>query len=327
MTTTPTSPATRPATSPVTTAGVPVRERAEFWADLVSRHVTPMRIVPTGGRPLCGEIRPRPFGDLAVAEVSGAGVHAAHDRTHVARATDHVHAVCVHLEGTARLARRGGTVALAPGDVFVTDSRHPFAFDLDGPWRHLVVTLPAHRLDARVARPEALAGAVVRAHPLARLWAGHLTAGAALAGDLSPAAAALHARHAVDLLVQLLDEASGAGVRPTEATRAATYASACRVIRRELGDPDLTPAAVARAVGVSGRTLARTFAAHGDTVMHRLLDERVREAARLLAAPGAAHRSITDVAFRCGFSDLSHFGRAFAARMHATPSAWRRARS
>src|SRR4051794_4548636 len=35
-------------------------------------------------------------------------------------------------------------------------------------------------------------------------------------------------------------------------------------------------------------------------------------AARLLSAPEAADRSITDIAFACGFNDSSHFGRVFA---------------
>ena len=96
---------------------------------------------------------------------------------------------------------------------------------------------------------------------------------------------------------------------------------------REFGNPELTPADIARAVGVSSRTLSRAFAAHADTIMRHLFDERVQQAARLLRAPEAAHRSITEIAFACGFGDLSHFGRTFAARQHVTPSEWRRART
>ena len=57
--------------------------------------------------------------------------------------------------------------------------------------------------------------------------------------------------------------------------------------------------------------------------MSRLWDERVSRAARLLSAPEAADRSITDIAFACGFNDSSHFGRVFAARMGMAPSRWR----
>jgi AraC family transcriptional regulator, positive regulator of tynA and feaB len=57
--------------------------------------------------------------------------------------------------------------------------------------------------------------------------------------------------------------------------------------------------------------------------MRRLFEERVSQAARLLSSPACTHRSISDIAFACGFKELSHFGRVFAGRMHATPSQWR----
>jgi transcriptional regulator GlxA family with amidase domain len=58
--------------------------------------------------------------------------------------------------------------------------------------------------------------------------------------------------------------------------------------------------------------------------MSRIWEERVNRAARLLAAPEAADRSVTDIAFACGFKDSSHFGRVFAARMGTAPARWRK---
>jgi len=43
-----------------------------------------------------------------------------------------------------------------------------------------------------------------------------------------------------------------------------------------------------------------------------------------LASPHARRRTITEIAFACGFNDLSHFGRVFAERMGMTPSQWRK---
>lgn len=310
----------------VTTDSIPTRERAEFWADLVSRHVTPMRIEPAGKLALHGQIQARVIGELGVAQVSGRGVHAVHTGPHIARARGHVYAACVHLEGEARITRRGEAVALRRGDIFVTDSRHEFTLDLERPWRHLLITLPTSWLDSRVARPESLPSAVLRDHPLARLWASHLAAGFSLAGELSSTAATLFARHSVDLLAQLLNESPRDHLTPSDAWRAAMFLRACGAIALKFGDPDLTPDHIARESGVSSRTLARVFAANNETIMRRVFDERVRQAARLLAAPESAQRSVTDIAFACGFNDVSHFGRMFAGKMHMTPSQWRRRR-
>jgi AraC-like DNA-binding protein len=58
--------------------------------------------------------------------------------------------------------------------------------------------------------------------------------------------------------------------------------------------------------------------------MRRIFAERIGRAAHLLRVPEAAHRTVTDIAFSCGFNDSSHFGRVFAARMSMTPTDWRR---
>ena len=243
---------------------------------------------------------------------------------HVARAGGHVYAACVHLEGEARITRRGETIALQRGDIFITDSRHEFTLDLERPWRHLLITLPTHWLDSRVARPELLPGAVLRDHPLARLWASHLAAGFTLAGELSSTAATLFARHSVDLLAQLLDESHRDQPHAVRCMARRDVPQRLPGDRPQIRRPGSDAGQIARDIGVSSRTLARVFAANNETVMRRVFDERVRQAARLLASPESAHRSVTDIAFACGFNDVSHFGRMFAGKMHMTPSQWRR---
>ena len=53
----------------------------------------------------------------------------------------------------------------------------------------------------------------------------------------------------------------------------------------------------------------------------RLLELRLRKAAQLLARP--AGRRISDIAFDCGFNDLSYFNRCFRRRFGLTPTAAR----
>jgi AraC-like DNA-binding protein len=54
--------------------------------------------------------------------------------------------------------------------------------------------------------------------------------------------------------------------------------------------------------------------------MKQALAERVKQAATLLAYPVVAYRTVTDIAYSCGFSDSSHFGRVVAAQMMVTPT-------
>ena len=296
----------------------------EYWADLVSRNINPMRIEPVGELPFRAQLRARTIGDLKTAEMTITGIRALHTRGQVARTRSHLYAACVNLDGDARINRRGEQIELRKGDIFITDSRQEFTLDFERPSRQLTASLPTSWIDSRVTRPELLGGMVLRDHPLGRLWASHLSTGFTIASTFSPTAAALFARHSVELLSQAVEEVHSYRPTASPAARAAIYLRACHVIALKCSDPKLGPDQIARELGLSTRSLVRIFAAHNDTIMRRVFDERIGHAATLLDAPEAAHRTITEIAFACGFNDASHFGRTFAAARHMTPSQWRR---
>jgi AraC family transcriptional regulator, positive regulator of tynA and feaB len=307
----------------ITSGIVQMHEQVPFWEDLVARHLAPLRIEAAGQHPFCGEMQPRAVSEQAIVTLSGQGFHGFHGCAEVARTDRHFHLGCVHLGGEARLIHRDKEVFLRRGDVFLIDTRRRFALGLEQPWRHLVAAFPTHWLDSRLTRPELASGAVLRAEPLAQLWAQHLADGYSLADELSPDAQTLFVRHSIELLAQALDERGDTPPMPSEAGRAALFLRACRLISLEFSDPTLTPDRIASKLYVSTRTLDRIFSERNETVMRHVYDERIRQAAKLLTDAGAGHRSVTEIAFACGFNDGSHFGRVFTERMHITPCRWR----
>ncbi|HVS76423.1 MAG TPA: AraC family transcriptional regulator [Steroidobacteraceae bacterium] len=95
---------------------------------------------------------------------------------------------------------------------------------------------------------------------------------------------------------------------------------------RSLERADLTPAALAACSGISTRTVHRLFAASGTTFQDWLRERRLERCWVELSDRSRAGRSIADVAFSCGFNDLSTFNRAFRARFGMTPRAARQRR-
>ena len=100
--------------------------------------------------------------------------------------------------------------------------------------------------------------------------------------------------------------------------RTSTLARAKRVIRAHLGDAELTIAAVARQCGISLRYLHEIFRADGVTVSEYVKAQRLRKARRMLetAIDGT---TVTDVCFRCGFSNPSQFSTAFRQAFSVSP--------
>ncbi len=76
---------------------------------------------------------------------------------------------------------------------------------------------------------------------------------------------------------------------------------------------------LAARAGVSVRTLHRTFHASGETFWNWIPDRRLDRCYAGLTTPIQYKRTITEVAFRWGFNELSTFDRNFRKRYGASP--------
>ena len=101
--------------------------------------------------------------------------------------------------------------------------------------------------------------------------------------------------------------------------RAGLFSDIKAIATAALDDPDLSPAQVAAKAGVSVRTLHRIFQASGETFWSWIRDRRLERCHAELTAPTSAKRTITEVAFRWGFNELSTFDRNFRKRYGASP--------
>jgi acetamidase/formamidase/AraC-like DNA-binding protein len=107
------------------------------------------------------------------------------------------------------------------------------------------------------------------------------------------------------------------------ATRAAILHRLCQTIERKLDDPDLTPARVAEAEGISERYMQKLFEGSGSSFTHYLRERRLQRTSAELSNPAEAHHSISEIAYRNGFNDSAHFSRAFRHRFGLSPREFR----
>lgn len=82
-------------------------------------------------------------------------------------------------------------------------------------------------------------------------------------------------------------------------------------IRENLGDPRLTPAAIAADQHISLRYLHKLFQRDGHTVAGWIRERRLEQCRRDLADPRLAARPIHAIATRWGFTSPAHFSRTF----------------
>jgi len=95
-------------------------------------------------------------------------------------------------------------------------------------------------------------------------------------------------------------------------------------IRTHLADPQLRTASVARALGISPRSVQCVFEQLTTTASAFILESRLQRAVERLTADRCV--SITELAFDCGFSDSAYFSRCFRQQYGVSPRAYRQQR-
>jgi len=91
-----------------------------------------------------------------------------------------------------------------------------------------------------------------------------------------------------------------------------------RFMKKNLADADLNIDLICANHGISARSLNRLFSAEGTTPMRWLWQTRLECAHREILKN--QHASITNIAFDFGFSDPSHFSKAFKRSFGVAPS-------
>jgi AraC-like DNA-binding protein len=131
----------------------------------------------------------------------------------------------------------------------------------------------------------------------------------------------LVATHIHDLLALAVGATrDGRAIAGGRGVRAARLRAIMSDITANLGDCDLTVAAVAQRQRVTPRYLHKLFEGEEITFSTFVLGQRLSRAHRMLCDPRFGDRSISSVAFDVGFGDLSYFNRTFRRRYDATPS-------
>ena len=103
--------------------------------------------------------------------------------------------------------------------------------------------------------------------------------------------------------------------------RAVRLQAVLRILDARFPEPDFSAQKLAVAAGLSERYVNQLLFEAGASFTTRLTELRLRRAADLLTR--GAPRRISDVAFACGFNDLSYFNRCFRRRFGLTPTAAR----
>jgi AraC-like DNA-binding protein len=95
-------------------------------------------------------------------------------------------------------------------------------------------------------------------------------------------------------------------------------------MRRNFADPDLSPGDAADALGLSRRYVHKLYSQESRSFRQELIALRIEACLRAFTDEKQSGKTIADIAFAAGYTDISQFNRHFRKLKGETPSAVRR---
>ena len=296
----------------------PPSERRDWWREVICRHYTQVEIVSNLAADYSAETRILPLPDMQLSSVRSEAISIVKQVISPEREDQDAYFAVLLLSGAYRLRQDGREVALQPGDMAIYDATRQHRLDCFGDdFSKLIFAIPRRMLQNRFATVERCTA--VR-------MAGNTGIGAIVSNFLRtsahqieglPADELVKISHAtIDMLLWNLNTIKPG--RPLSPSREQALIRVKAYIEQQLRDSQLDAAMIAGKVGLSPRYINSLFATEDTSLMRYVLQRRLECCHRELSLAGQNGR-VSDLAFRWGFNDLSHFSRAFKQRYGITP--------
>lgn len=261
-------------------------------------------------------------GDVTITTVHGA----AHRIRHLTRTAPHGGGYLqfnLVRSGTGVLRQDGREAAVGAGDLFLYETHRPFDLTYASDFEVCVISVPQELLARDLPLPGAVtARAVHHDSPMGLLVNRYFDGLLPQLGHVSDGTSAHLANASLQLLagaVGELDTVSGTQAPSRERMRI----RAQQMIEDHLHEGDLNVKRLAEHLRVSTSYLRALFAGSGETAGSTIARRRLERCRSALADPLQAARSISEIAFDCGFNSLSHLSHCFSAAYGMPPSEYR----
>lgn len=308
--------------SSLSTDGLPAREAVPAWQEWMSTLFSGLDTDLYGDTVFEGHLQRSQAGAVVMTRLEAAR-HRVMRSVQGRRSHDPEHVkIVAPWQGVASVSQQGREASARSGSWVIYDTSQ--AYEVANPeWsEYLIVMLPRRSLEQRGIQLGGLMGRNVGGGSgIARVALETMRSTYQELPTMAPAVAERAGELLIDLVHLSLQELSGSG---TGLTRQQAFKDRIRAhVAAHVRDARLCVDDIAAAMNCSRRHLYNAFADEPLTLAAWIQQLRLELCMRELRDPRHAGRTITDIAFGCGFSNSAHFSRAFRGYAGMAPSEFR----
>jgi len=289
----------------------------DYYASVLSSAVDPMGVTKRVRGSFEAAVESTALGPISLIHGRGAAHDCVRDQRDISRSTGRNFHLIINTGSAWRVDHRD-RISLRKGDGVLLDSRYGYRLDFVDPFENVHLKLPEEWLtrwipnaDAIVGRPILFDGSWGRAFTA---FISQLTPEFVVAAPLPHS---VIVDHVGALIALYASELSGRKSKPADRT---LHDRIEEIIVQRCTEFSLSARDVADALGISTRTLHRSFASCQQTFGASLIAARVELATRILESPLFRRLTTNEIGRRAGFSDASHFARVYRRLCGRTPA-------
>lgn len=305
------------------TEQVHARDRFDYWHSMVCNRVVDHDAETTrvSFRAKLGEGL---LGDIGILAFENSPLQFWHNQSHITAAKSDDLFFCRQVHGCLMVQQADREVLLAPGDMTLIDPMQTYSGSFLSDSKLLLFRIPRHELQARLGRPYDMLARLVRPDlGVSQVTSTFLALLPGQAKSLTASAEATIRTQMLDLIALSFSDDCDFFV-PTTSRRSFALTRVRSAIEARFAEPDVDAKTIAVSAGVSVRYANALLAQQGSSISRLILSTRLARCRKALGDPRQAHRSLSEIAYGWGFSDMTYFGRAFKRAFGMLPSEYRR---
>lgn len=302
---------------------LPNRDQFSYWREVLCQAYVALDPIAANRDSFKGKVTAHRVGELNVTTIRSVRQQIYRGTAQIRKDPAAVYFLNLQVSGRCRMVQGNRAALILPGEFSLVDSTEPYLVDYcSDDWQQYSVRIPRDALYSLLKSPEHSTAIRISRRTggmssLAVDFVDSLTRNATMIG----AGDGTIARTLADLVALALGATDEGSERSRKSARHALCASITSHIETHLGDPTINPASVAARFRISTRYLHKTLEESGKSFGKLLLERRLEASAEALLRD--SQESISSVAFRLGFNDLSHFSRTFRQRFGSSPRDFR----
>lgn len=305
------------------TRSVPDQYQCDYWQDAISKVFLPLACDISANSAFYGTLNAKNLAHISLVEVKGCGQHVERHSANIKHGDHDQILMSFVLGGKMGIEHNGREEYLNKGQFIFYDSQRPYDLYLDEQFDQLVLMLPRDQFQQQFGRPEKLCGYTFGdQHPLTSLLSNY-------AQDLFqlPDQATLDLQEVVlhkffDLINYVTLDQIG-----NYSNKIGSHTMLLRIkqlIMENLDNDDLNIHDIAQNFKISPRYIGKLFQQEDTTFGRFLLHQRLKLSKKLLIQTHATTHKVNQIAYQCGFNDMSYFSREFKRFYGVSPSDMRK---